>query len=111
MKNLNIYTNLSYREKIGKKWKMNLGASFSVNKDDINSQLQNLGNVEQTFPQEPFASKSFAVFSKSYLSQIKAIFERRLSGISAFRFGGEYLMSRDKTDFSNYYISNAKNSR
>ena len=108
--NLNIYTNLSYREKIGKKWKMNLGMSYATNKDDISSQLQNLGNEEQSFTQEPFASKSFAVLSKSSLSQIKAVFERRLTGLSAFRFGGEYLLSRDKTDFSNHYVKNAKNS-
>jgi outer membrane receptor for ferrienterochelin and colicin len=43
------------------------------------------------------------------LAQIKSVLERRLPGLSAIRFGGEYLVSKDKTDFSNTYVSNAKN--
>lgn len=107
--NLNIYTNLSWREKIGKKWKMNLGLSYGANRDDIMQELQNQQNIRQSLPYEPYASRSFNVLSKAYLSQVKAVFERRLAGLSAFRFGGEYMMSRDRTDFSNYYVPKAEN--
>jgi hypothetical protein len=107
--NVNLYTNLAYKEKLGKHWKLNLGFSYSANTDDIASQLQNASNIKQSFSDEPYASKSFALVSKSNLAHIKAVFERRLTGISQIRFGGEYLASTDKSDFTNYYVTNGIN--
>jgi vitamin B12 transporter len=109
LKNVNIYTNLSWREKLGKKWKMILGLSYGTNRDDINQQLQDEDNHKQELSEEPYASKSFDVVSKANLSQVKAVFERRLTGLSAIRFGGEYMLSKDGSDFSNYYVAGAKN--
>ncbi|HTF30040.1 MAG TPA: TonB-dependent receptor [Flavitalea sp.] len=107
LKNFNLYSNLSWKEKIGKKWKMNLGASFSTNTDKINNQLQNQSNENLYFNYEPYNSKSFSVVADGSLAQMKAVFERRLYGLSAIRFGGEYLFYHDRSDFSNQYISNA----
>ena len=109
LKNFDLYHNLSWKEKIGKKWKLNLGMSYQTNKDDINQQLVDKNNFEQAPVEEPYRSKSFAIISKSSLSQVKAVLERRLTGLSTFRFGGEYLYSDDKTDFSNSQVSNAIN--
>lgn len=44
IQNNNLYTNLSYREKIATHWKMNLGFSFSSNRDGIDQTLQNALN-------------------------------------------------------------------
>jgi vitamin B12 transporter len=107
--NLNVYSNLSWREKIGRNWRVNLGLSYSTNKDDIYQELQDASNAKQSLPDEPYASKSFDLISKSNHAHIKAVFERKLPGLSALRFGGEFLSGREKTDFSNYYVTNAKN--
>lgn len=107
--NTNVYTNLSWREKLGINWKVNLGLSYSTNKDDIYQQLQDESNTKQTIATEPYASKSFDLISTSNHAHVKAVFERKLPGLSALRFGGEYLSGRDKTDFSNYYVTHAKN--
>lgn len=107
--NANVYTNMAYRERLGKHWKLNLGLSYSTNKDDIGSQLVNSSNVKQSFNDEPYASKSFDLISKSNLAHIKAVFERRLGGLSQIRFGGEYLASSDKTDFNNKYVTHGIN--
>lgn len=109
LNNTNVYTNLAYRERIGKHWKMNLGFSYSTNTDDINSQLQNADNIKQSISDEPYASKSFDLVSKARLANIKAVFERRLGGLSQFRFGGEYFASADISDFSNRYVTNGIN--
>jgi len=109
LKNFDLYQNLSWREKLGKNWKLNLGLSFQTNTDDIAQNLVDKDNYEKPLTDEPYRSKTFAIKSKSSLSQVKAVFERRLSGLSAIRFGGEYLYSDDKTDFSNSYVSDAKN--
>jgi vitamin B12 transporter len=106
LKNANVYTNLSWKEKLGKKWKMNLGTSYSANTDKIYNQLQN-GLNENIYPQtEPYNGKSYNIDANGSLAQIKAVFERRLYGLSALRFGGEYLYYRDKSEFSNQYVTN-----
>jgi vitamin B12 transporter len=107
--NFNVYTNLSWKEKLGKGWRMNLGLSYSTNTDNINSELQNEGNIKQSLSDEPYASKAFDLDSYSTLANFKAVFEKKLPGLSAFRFGGEYFASRDKTDFTNRYITNGIN--
>ncbi|HEY0680318.1 MAG TPA: carboxypeptidase-like regulatory domain-containing protein [Chitinophagaceae bacterium] len=109
LKNLNMYSNLSWREKLGSKWKMNIGLSYSTNTDDIQQKLQDQGNKELEFTGEPYASKWFDLTSKADLAQVKAVFDRRLAGLSVLRFGGEYLASRDRSDFTNYFVTKAKN--
>ncbi|MGB8193652.1 MAG: TonB-dependent receptor [Chitinophagaceae bacterium] len=108
LRNANVYTNLSWREKLGRHWKMNLGLSYGANTDDIANELQDQANTKQALTQEPFASKSFDLTANNNLAQIKAVFERRLAGISMIRFGGELMKGIDKSDFSNHYISHAK---
>src|SRR5436190_13839454 len=80
--NLNWYNNLSWKENLGKGWKMNLGTSYSMNTDNISQQLQDKNNQPQ-FPNQVWATyKNFKLKSIQQLSQIKAVFEKRLFGIS-----------------------------
>jgi hypothetical protein len=91
VKNLNWYNNLSWREYLGKGWKMNLGASYSTNVDDITQQLQNQKNEQVFLTDKPWAySKNFIIHNRNDLSQLRAVFEKRLFGISTLRFGSEY---------------------
>lgn len=106
--NFNVYTNLSWKEKIGKHWRLNLGASYSNNIDKIRNVLEDQDNKEQFLAQVPYDSKSFHIKNHSDLAQIKMVLERRLYGLSAIRFGGEYLYFTDRTDFSNRYVQHAK---
>ncbi|MEO5997943.1 MAG: TonB-dependent receptor [Chitinophagaceae bacterium] len=100
LKNVNLYGNLSWREKLGKHWKMNLGLSYSTNTDKINNQLQDQANSKQTFINYPFSQKNFDIKANADLAVMKAVFERRLKGLSMFRIGGEYFYNKDKSDFS-----------
>jgi outer membrane receptor for ferrienterochelin and colicin len=68
--------------------------------------LQDQTNTGQSIDYEPYASKIFDLKSNAELAQIKTVLERRLAGISTIRFGGEYLFSKDKTDFTNPYVTN-----
>jgi hypothetical protein len=107
LKNFNLYSNLSWKEKLGDKWKLMMGVSYSTNTDKINNQLQNAFNNVQDISSNPHASKNFNLEARSDLSQVKTVFERKLPGLSALRFGGEYLYFRDQNDFSNKFISKA----
>jgi hypothetical protein len=103
LKNLSWYNNLSWRENLGNGWKMNLGLGYSTNRDDILQELQDQQNVKQDLPDSVWAqAKNFIIDNRSDLSQIKAVFEKRLFGISAIRFGGEYMHFLNKSKFNDF---------
>jgi hypothetical protein len=59
--NVNMYNNLSWRERIGNGLKMTTGFSYSTNKDDISNEFQNENNQKQTINTWPFFFKNFYV--------------------------------------------------
>lgn len=102
IKNLNWYNNLSWRENLGNGWKMNLGSSFSTNKDNINQQLQDQNNKLVDAANGPFwmRYKNFVLEKTDDLAQVKAVFEKKLAGISALRFGAEYWYGNTQTTYN-----------
>lgn len=105
--NLNVYANLSWKESLGRKWRLYLGTSFSTNTDKIRTILEEADDKPADITTDPFDAKTFRVKTLGQLSQLKAVLERRLYGLSALRFGGEYMYFRDRSDFTNRYITNA----
>lgn len=99
LNNFNVYANLSLKEKIGK-WKVNLGGSYTNNRDKILSELQDQNNIKQNIPSTPYDGKNFNLTAKSDFAVLKAVFERRFKGLNTFRFGGEYFYNHDNNDFS-----------
>lgn len=94
--NTNWYNNLSWREYLGKGWKMNLAAGYSTNRDDILQQVQDAQNQPKSY--NPYTQwwmngKNFTWVSRQDLAQGKAVFEKRLGGISSIRFGSDYWYS------------------
>jgi hypothetical protein len=102
LKNINWYNNLSWRENLGNGWKMNIGLGYSTNHDNISQELQDQNN-EQQFPGSAWASyKNFAIKSRQDLSQIRAVFDKRLFGITTLRFGGEHMYFRTTNQYNSY---------
>lgn len=101
LKNTNWYQNLSWRENLGHGWKMNLGLGYSTDHTDITNQIQNQNNQAVATGQVWIDSTNFSLTTRADLSQFKAVFDKRLSGISVIRFGGEYLYSYNKSLFNN----------
>ena len=104
LRNSNLYTNLSYKERLGNGWKMQLGLGFSINKDKISSEVQDANNNAVPGANLPFyiASKNFNLNSRNTLTQAKLVFDYKLKGLSAIRFGTEYWFSRDYSDYNNF---------
>lgn len=100
--NLNWYNNLSWRENLGRGWKMNLGLSYSTNKDDISQQIQNSSNQPVTTGIYYIDYKNFSLGHRQDLTQARAVFEKKLAGISAIRFGSEYWYNFDRSSYSGY---------
>ena len=107
--NHNWYNNLSWRQRLNNGWMMNLGLSYSTNRDDISQQIQDSSNQPKTFNYQPWISKNFRLKSRQDLSQAKVVFEKKLGGLSAIRFGGEYWYGYNPGNYinvdSNYTIT------
>lgn len=101
LNNINVYNNLSWRENLGNGWKMNLGLGYSTDYNDIEQQIQNQQNQKITTGQPWIDNNNFAIKTRSDLSQIKAVFDKRLSGISVLRAGGEYMYFYNSSTFNN----------
>ena len=99
LNNYNWYNNLSWRENLGKGWKMNLGTSYSTNKDNILQQIQDQSNQPKQFASDLYwmQNKNFDLQHRQDLSQLRAVFEKKLIGISSIRFGSEYWYSYDRS--------------
>lgn len=111
LKNFNMYHNLSWKEVIGKGWKINAGGSYSTNKDNIDMELQNAENVKQENPGDPvLAYKNFDLVNKGRYVNGKVVFEKKLPSLSAIRFGAENNYSNEKSTYDpkngNSYIQN-----
>ena len=103
LKNLNMYHNLSWRQYLGNGWKLNVGGSYSTNKDDINMELQNANNQKQEITNDPlYAYKNFGLVNKGHYANGKVVFEKKLASLSAIRFGAEDNFSDEKSTYNEY---------
>ncbi len=103
IQNNNLYTNFSYREKIATHWKMNLGFSFSTNRDGIDQTLENAMNQAVTGNLPNYLSvKTFGLVNKNMLAQGRIVLEHKFTGLNAIRFGTEYWYSTDEATYNGY---------
>lgn len=103
LKNINTYHNISWREKLGSGWGLQTGLSYSNNRNDIANELQDGENIKQNIDTDPlYANKNFDLTNRGDYFNGKLVFEKRLSGLSAIRFGGEYNYSTEKNNFKIY---------
>ncbi len=103
LKNLYLYHNLSWREKIGDGWKLNTGISYSTSRDNITNELQDGENKKQEIMDEPlYANKNFNLVNNGQYANAKVVFEKKLFNLSAIRFGSEYNYSNEKTTYTQY---------
>jgi len=100
LSNFNTYHNLSWKEAIGKKWKMNAGISYTLNQDDIKASMQD-GNKNDVIL-SGLEFKTFNLSLDADYFNAKLVLERRLKGISAIRFGSEYNYSDERSVYTPY---------
>ena len=98
--NTNHYHNLSWRESVGRRWKLQLGVSYTYNKDDIKSNLQNQQKEDVLLT--GLEGKTFSIVSTGNYFNAKMVWERRLRGLSAIRFGTEYNRANEEFDYRDY---------
>lgn len=100
--NINTYQNISWKDRIGNGWKINTAISFSTNKDDIVNEVQDGGNEKFTSNNPLFNYKNFNLLNKANYAQARMVFEKKLFGLNAIRFGTDYFYSNEKTTYTLY---------
>lgn len=100
LKNVNMYHNLSWREGLGKKWKMLAGISYAYNRDDIQAGLYDQDNLQVSIT--GFEFKNFQQVQRGHYFNSKLVLERRFYGLNIIRFGSEYNYSDDLSDYTAY---------
>ena len=103
LNNSNVYTNISYKERIANRLKLQTGFSYSQNKDNIHQQVQDANNkpVQNTLP-DWVAAKNFRLATNSTLMQLRAVLDYKLSGLSAVKAGAEYWYSKDESRYQQF---------
>lgn len=100
LKNLNIFHNLSWRENLGRRWRLNTALSFSTNKDDIEGNMANQAGNKVLLTGLEF--KNFELANRSQYFNSRIVFEKKLKGLSAIRFGNEFNYSNEKSTYTLY---------
>jgi vitamin B12 transporter len=103
IENLNTYQNINWRENFGQGWKLTTGISYSTNKDDINNELQDAGNVKQVITNPPFyAFKNFKLNNRAQYAQVRFVLDKKLNGLNIIRFGSDYFYSKERSTYTLY---------
>src|SRR6185437_12212205 len=90
-------------EYFGDGWKVDVGTSYTNNKENINMELQNENNQKQELINDPFyAYKNFNLINKGQYANAKVVFEKKLKSLSAIRFGTEDNYSDEKSTYNEY---------
>lgn len=100
LKNTNHYHNLSWKENLPHKWKVHLGVSYTNNKDDISGGMQDMNKNNVLL--SGLEAKQFGVDTKGNYFNAKAVFEKKMKGLSGVRFGAEYNFSNDEYAYTSY---------
>lgn len=104
LKNANFFANVSWRQPLGKGWKLNTVACFSNNKDNIDAELQDASHQRAALTGiNVLDASTFGVDAYQTMAQFRSVLEKKLGGLNAIRFGGEVWRNRDKSQFDAYF--------
>lgn len=103
LQNTNTYHNFSWKGNAFKGWKVQAALSYTNNRDNIKSELQNDQNekVLITDP-EGYALKNFTLKTRANYAQARLVFEHKGRGMNALRLGSDHFYSEEKSNFTMY---------
>ncbi len=103
LRNINIYQNIHWRERLGKGWKITLALSYSNNRDNFQNELQN-AEGEKLLITNPsgYAFKNFDLETNASFLQGRMVVEKKLAGLNMIRFGADHFISKETSHFTLY---------
>lgn len=90
LESFNVYTNINYKENLGKGWRLNLGTSYSTNRDRI---------YMDTINKVPAPTR---IKARQDLSQVRLMLTKGLGRFSVLRIGSEYQYGDERSRFNTF---------
>ncbi|NOU37961.1 MAG: TonB-dependent receptor [Ferruginibacter sp.] len=101
IENVNTFQNITWKENIGKGWKINTALSYSTNKDNIENELQDANNNKtQFFVPSGYLFKNFSLTNKAIYAQARMVIDKKIGGLNAIRFGTDYFYSKENATYT-----------
>ena len=95
-KGKNFYTNLSYRESLQNRWKIDAGLAYNYNQENITTRLEDSEHAKIFIPYFPYDAKNNTIYTRSNFAQARVVFTKSFSHNQALRFGAEHFYSNDE---------------
>ncbi|CAN5634718.1 TonB-dependent receptor [soil metagenome] len=103
LKNQNFFTNASWRQYLGKSWKLFCVTSYSYNQDEILGELQNDANTQIPVTGIPDLDyKKFNLNAQKEMLQFRTVVDRFFGALNAIRIGAEVWKNFDKNNTQLY---------
>lgn len=101
LNNQNLFTNISYRQFLGRGWKINTVASISYNRDKIGSEIQNQQNQKAGRSNIPaIDNASFNINARQWMVQARIVLDKKFGALNTFRFGTELWNNSDSSTYN-----------
>jgi vitamin B12 transporter len=92
----NLYNNLSYRNTIGKGWKLDAGIAYSYYDQKFSNRLLDLNKKQLYLSEYPFDQKNNDYATQRDFAQARTVFTKNFRRRQALRIGAEYFFSDDR---------------
>ena len=96
VKGRNSYNNLSFRSYLNDNWKIDLGAVYSYNRDEMVTGLTDAKGGAVNLSYVPYSGKTGRRTINSNFAQARAVLTHYFTQGQALRFGAEHFYTRDK---------------
>ena len=94
-KGANVYANLSYRESVGNKWKVDAALAYNYNKNNIVNELEDASGQRVFIADVPYNEKNNSSGIVSNFAQARVVLTKMHIRNQALRFGAEHFYSDD----------------
>lgn len=99
IKGKNLLANVSYRTGLPHNWKLDLVATYSYNRDQVQSSLLDQDNQPLHLELPAYRLKNATTTTPSHFAQGKMVLHHSLANGQAIRFGAEHFYSNDRWQF------------
>jgi hypothetical protein len=96
----NVYANLSYRQPLKNKWKLDAALTYNFNDQTINTQLLDSTNKAVYVDYYPFNSKNNEIITKQIFAQGRIVLTKSFNHNQALRFGAEHFYNYDQYNYN-----------
>ena len=96
----NLYANLSYRESLPHKWKIDAALAYNYNKQDVTNKLEDSNHEQLFISYYPYNEKNSITNINSNFAQTRVVLTKSLNHNQALRFGAENFYTNDDYRFN-----------